>query len=116
MVFLGLDEAVTVERSKYSPALPVDRGVGDVPRVGRGSFEADSLGFVLTFLRGGDACFSGPSEDEGDGSSSSWIPGKLGGRDIRLNWGDVGLVSRFCIGRLALGDGGVGGALGSPLG
>lgn len=74
--------------------------------MGNGSFEADNLGFVFDFRRGGVASFPCSSADEAAGSSSSIIPGIFGGRETRGNCGDVGLVS---ISLRARGEGGVGG-------
>jgi hypothetical protein len=82
--------------------------VGEEARVGSGNFEADSRGFVLDFLRGGVSCFSCSSDD---GSSSSIMPGTLGGRAMRPNWGDAGFGSMLGGGRRARGDGGLGGVV-----
>jgi len=79
------------------------------PRAGNGSLDAESRGFDFDFLRGGVVCFGFSSDDDGLGSSSSYIPGMFGGRAMRLNWSEVGLVLTFKIGRRARGEGGVGG-------
>ena len=91
-----------------------DRGgcganVGEGPRLGNGSLDAERRGLDFAFLRGGVVCFEFSSDDDGLGSSSSYIPGTFGGRAIR-NWGEVGLVLTFRTGRRARGEGGVGGA------
>jgi hypothetical protein len=88
-------------------------GVGEGPRVGNGSLDAERRGLDFDFLRGGVGCFgfsNFSSNDDELGSSSSYIPGMFGGRAIRLNWGEVGLVLTFRMGRRARGEGGVGGA------
>ena len=84
-------------------------GVGEGPRDGNGSLDAERRGFDFDYLRGGLACFGFSSDDNELGSSSSYIPGMFGGRAIRLNWGEVGLVLTFRMGRRARGEGGVGG-------
>jgi hypothetical protein len=107
---LKVDEIST---SQDTGGLDID-GVGEGPRVGNGSLDAERRGLDLDFLRGG-LVFCGlvlcglSSDDEGLGSSSSYIPGIFGGRAIRLNWGEVGLVLTFKMGRRARGEGGVGG-------
>lgn len=53
---------------------------GDAAREGRGSLEAERRVFVFGF-RFLLPC--SPSEELIPGSSSSWIPGTLGGLDIR---------------------------------
>lgn len=84
-------------------------GVGEEPRVGNGSLDAERRGLDFDFLRGGVVFFGFSSDDNELGSSSSYIPGMFGGRAIRLNWGEVGLVLTFRMGRRARGEGGVGG-------
>jgi hypothetical protein len=83
-------------------------GVGEGPRLGNGSLDAERRGLDFDFLRGGVVCFGFSSDDDALGSSSSYIPGMFGGRAIR-NWGEVGLVLTFRTGRRARGEGGVGG-------
>ena len=84
-------------------------GVGEEPRDGNGSLDAERRGFDFDFLAGGVVCLEFSSDDDGLGSSSSYIPGTFGGREIR-NWGEVGLVVlTFGTGRRARGEGGVGG-------
>ena len=84
-------------------------GVGEGPRLGNGSLDAERRGLAFDFLRGGVVCFGFSSDDDALGSSSSYIPGTFGGREIR-NWGEVGLVVlTFGTGRRARGEGGVGG-------
>ena len=84
-------------------------GVGEGPRLGNGSLDAERRGLDFDFLRGGVVCFGFfSSEDDWLGSSSSYIPGMFGGRAIR-NWGEVGVVLIFKTGRRARGEGGVGG-------
>jgi len=82
--------------------------VGEGARVGSGNFEADSRGFVFDLLRGGVSCFSCSSDD---GSSSSRMPGTLGGRAMRPNWGEAGVGLTLSGGRRARGDGGLGGVV-----
>ena len=84
-------------------------GVGEAPRDGNGSLDAERRGLDFGFLRGGVVCFGFSSDDSELGSSCSYIPGTFGGRAIRLNWGEVGLVLTFRMGRRARGEGGVGG-------
>ena len=82
--------------------------VGEEPRVGNGNLDAERRGLVFDFLRG-DGVFCGfSSDDDGPGSSSSYIPGMFGGRAMR-NWSEVGLVLAFGTGRRARGEGGVSG-------
>lgn len=71
--------------------------------------ETESRGFDFDFLRGGVVCLVLSSDDERLGSSSSYIPGMFGGRAMRLNWGEVGLVVTLRTGLRARGEGGVGG-------
>ena len=60
----------------------------------------------MTFYGGGVVCFGFSSDEDGLGSSSSYIPGMFGGRAI-LNWGEVGLVLTFRTGRRSRREGGV---------
>jgi hypothetical protein len=83
--------------------------VGEGPRVGNGSLDAERRGLDFDFLRGGVVFCGFSSDDDRLGSSSSYIPGMFGGRAMRLNWGEVGLVLTFRTGRRARGEGGVGG-------
>ena len=83
-------------------------GIGEEPRLGNGSLDAERRGLDFDFLRDGVVCFEFSFDDDALGSSSSYMPGIFGGRAIR-NWGEVGLVSTFRMGRRARGEGGVGG-------
>lgn len=84
-------------------------GVGEEPRVGNGSLDAERRGFDFDFLWGGVVCLEFSSDDDGLGSSSSYIPGTFGGLAIRLNGGEVGMALTLRMGRRARGEGGVGG-------
>lgn len=88
----------------------VGNGVGSGTRAGNGSLEADSRGFDFVLRR--DGLVTSYSEDDAHGSSSSKMPGTLGGRAIPLYGGDVGVIESILGGggRRARGEGGVGGS------
>lgn len=68
---------------------------GVLDRDGRGSLDADrrAFGVFPDFRRGlvltlSDGSSSSPEDtaEDSEGSSSSWMPGTFGGRDIRVPW------------------------------